>query len=287
MPTPAFALGPGDACYVNNAKAYDDAFATFFARLAADGITPANTLFVINSEENDHFAGGNTQPRPGQRADTGRLRRRHRSVPYAAGQIGELSANLPGLLPRSSATPRPSTSSRKAPRSTCTASLARAIPRCASCERDVANITADNPYNGTIGEKIVNYQAGKIEQRILHIETADPLRTPTFTVFPKGDYFFGQGPQNCTTPCVSTFSRFAWDHGYYSPNIDITWNGDGRPQRRSTSASTAPNRRSRRRSSTRPATDGSGLQWHRHVGGSDRHPPDVAVPRRLARRLPH
>ena len=61
-------LGPGDSCYVANAKAYDAAFATFFQRLATDGITPANTEFVISAEENDQFAGANigraTQPTP-------------------------------------------------------------------------------------------------------------------------------------------------------------------------------------------------------------------------------
>ena len=61
-------LGPGDSCYVTNAKAYDDAFAKFFDRLAKDGITPANTAFVISAEENDQFAGANTgratQPTP-------------------------------------------------------------------------------------------------------------------------------------------------------------------------------------------------------------------------------
>ncbi|MEO7070431.1 MAG: hypothetical protein ABI131_08065, partial [Nostocoides sp.] len=52
-------LGPGDSCYVTNAKAYDAAFQTFFERLAADGITKANTLFVISAEENDQFSGAN------------------------------------------------------------------------------------------------------------------------------------------------------------------------------------------------------------------------------------
>jgi hypothetical protein len=98
-------------------------------------------------------------------------------------------------------------------------------PAVRQLQRDVANIAADNPFSGVPNEKIVNYQAGKVEQRILHIETADPLRTPTFTIFPKGDYFFSQGPTNCNTPCVSGFPRFAWDHGYYEPNIDITWAG--------------------------------------------------------------
>ena len=57
-------IGPGDACYDENGKAYDAAFATFFQRLAADGINPSNTLFVISAEENDQFAGANASARP-------------------------------------------------------------------------------------------------------------------------------------------------------------------------------------------------------------------------------
>src|SRR6201982_1066036 len=37
------ALGSGSACYIAQAQYYDAAFAQFFQRLAADGITPANT----------------------------------------------------------------------------------------------------------------------------------------------------------------------------------------------------------------------------------------------------
>ena len=40
----------------------------FFKRLAADGITPKNTLFVVSSDEGDHQAGANVgravQPTP-------------------------------------------------------------------------------------------------------------------------------------------------------------------------------------------------------------------------------
>ena len=42
-PRPGNALGPGDACYVAALQSYDNAFEKFFQRLAADGITPANT----------------------------------------------------------------------------------------------------------------------------------------------------------------------------------------------------------------------------------------------------
>jgi hypothetical protein len=220
-----FALGPGDQCYVDNAKTYDAAFATFFARLAADGITPANTLFIVNSEENDHFAGGTPNRSAASAPTPAGCDGVHVACSYAAGQIGELSANLPGLVATQFGN---TTAFDVEPQGASIYVHGQPAPNDAAVrqlERDVAHITADNPYSGTTGERIVNYQAGQLEQRILHVETADRLRTPTFSVFPKGDYFFSQGPQNCTNPCVSTVSRFAWDHGYYSPNIDITWTG--------------------------------------------------------------
>src|SRR6266700_7903032 len=51
-------FGPGEAGYVAQLKQYDTAFGKFFARLAADGITRDNTLFVVTPDENDHFVGG-------------------------------------------------------------------------------------------------------------------------------------------------------------------------------------------------------------------------------------
>ena len=55
--------------------AYDIAFGRWLQRLADDGITPANTVFMIGAEENDQFAGANvvgrnTQPTPTSRAAT-------------------------------------------------------------------------------------------------------------------------------------------------------------------------------------------------------------------------
>src|SRR3954449_12619334 len=89
-------LGPGDSCYVTNAQHYDAAFQRFFERLAADGITPKNTLFVISAEENDQFAGANvgraTEPTPVGCDGV------FTPCNYAAGQIGELQANINGLL---------------------------------------------------------------------------------------------------------------------------------------------------------------------------------------------
>ena len=56
--------GPGEKGYVDALKSYDDAFGTFLARLQSDGITKKNTLFVVTSDENDHFAGQNPNAAP-------------------------------------------------------------------------------------------------------------------------------------------------------------------------------------------------------------------------------
>ena len=69
------ALGSGSACYVAQAQYYNQAFGTFFKRLAADGITAKNTLFILSSDEGDHR--GRRQRGPGHPAHPGQLRRRH------------------------------------------------------------------------------------------------------------------------------------------------------------------------------------------------------------------
>src|SRR5664279_5046717 len=89
---PGKPIGPGNSCYVTNAHNYDEAFAKFFDRLHKDGITPANTEFVISAEENDQFAGANvgraTAPAPvGCDGVT-------TACHYAVGQVGELQANI-------------------------------------------------------------------------------------------------------------------------------------------------------------------------------------------------
>jgi len=210
-------VGPGDSCYVANAQHYDQAFQTFFQRLQADGITPDNTLFVISAEENDQFAGANAnralQPTPtGCDGVT-------TPCNYPAGTIGELQANVKGLL---STTASAGTQFDIEPQG---ASIyvhgnpAADDPTVRQLERDTAAMTnPHDPYSGADNEHIVQYQAGALEQRVLHMQTRDPLRFPTYTLFPKPDYFFSSSGPN-----VSINSSFAYDHGYYSPNIDVTW----------------------------------------------------------------
>jgi hypothetical protein len=224
-----YPLGPGDPCYIATAKAYDDAFVKFFDRLAKAGINPTNTEFVISSEENDHLAGANSlrasTPTPANCDGV--------TVPcnYAANQIGEREANLPLLLQKERGNTTPFAVEPQGAVMYVNGQPAPTDPALRQLQRDTAALTANNPYSGATGETIINYQAGAVEQRILHMQTADPLRIPSYTIFPKPDYYFDPAFPKCAasadpaTDCAVQFARFAWNHGYYAPDIDVTWAG--------------------------------------------------------------
>jgi hypothetical protein len=55
--------------------------------------------------------------------------------------------------------------------------------------------------------------------------TADPYRTPTFTMFADPNYYLYAGAPNCTSPCVREEAGSAWNHGDVSPDINTTWLG--------------------------------------------------------------
>ena len=78
---------------------YDDAFAAFFKDLRQHGITPQNTLFAMTVDEGDHFAGGTGAPQSGGSW----LVYDHRTCTNLStcptNQIGEVNANLKGMLP--------------------------------------------------------------------------------------------------------------------------------------------------------------------------------------------
>ena len=85
------AYGPGEPGYVAQLKAYDQAFEKFFDRLAADGITKDNTLFVVTVEEGDHFVR--------RHADPGRVRRRDHTVQLQPPRRGQRQPRRPARHP--------------------------------------------------------------------------------------------------------------------------------------------------------------------------------------------
>jgi hypothetical protein len=216
------ALGSGTACYMAQAAYYNTAFGTFFKRLAADGITPANTEFILSSDEGDHQAGANVgraiQPTPANCNGT--------SIPctYPAGSFGELAGNMTGLLATEKNNTTPfSLESDTAPEFYVTGDPGPNDAKVRTLERDVAGLTATNPYAGGT-QKITNFLADPAEMAILHMVNADPARTPTFALFARPDYFFTPGAADCGGgACVTQNTGFAWDHGDYAAEINTNY----------------------------------------------------------------
>src|SRR5215472_16805463 len=226
------ALGPGSACYIAQAQYYNQALGMFFQRLAADGITAANTLFVVSTDEGDHVAGANVgraiQPTPAGcdgATVSGTTVTPDVLCTYPAGSFGELSGNLTGLLATEKNNTTPFTlQNDSAPEFYVTGQPGANDPRVRTLERDTGGLTSANPYTGTT-QPITNYLADPTEEAILHMVNADPARTPTFAMFARPDYFLSSGAANCNTPCVSVNPAFAYNHGDYAAEIDTNWLG--------------------------------------------------------------
>jgi hypothetical protein len=225
------ALGPGSACYIAQAQYYNAAFGAFFQRLAADGITPQNTLFELNVDENDHVAGANVgraiQPTPANcdgATVSGTTVTPDVPCTYPAGSFGELAGNLTGLLATQKNNTTPFTvETDSAPEFYLTGNPGPNDPATRQLERDVAGLTAANPYTGTT-QNIANYIATPTEEAILHFVNADPARTPTFAMFAKPDYFLSTGAATCPAAgCVTQNSGFAYNHGDYSADINTDY----------------------------------------------------------------
>jgi hypothetical protein len=90
-----------------------------------------------------------------------------------------------------------------------------------------------NPYTGKVENDIMVALADQTEMNTLHMVTADPFRTPTFTPFADPNWFFFStgGTTTCATPsaCASiparTSQSFAWNHGDIQDEIASTWAG--------------------------------------------------------------
>jgi hypothetical protein len=210
--------GPGQAPYVAQLKAYDQAFAKFFERLAADGITQDNTLFVFTNEEGDHFVGSDPSPANCDGVNT----------PCTYSLLGEINGNLAGQLATQQGITTPFTvHADMAPTIYITGNPARTDLVTRDFGRALGRLTAVSPYSGQT-DQIAVALADPVEMKALHMVTADPQRTPTLTLFSDPDYFWFAAAPNCATPCITvptTPPTFAWNHGSIDPEIATTWLG--------------------------------------------------------------
>jgi hypothetical protein len=208
------AFGPGQAGYIHQAKLENAAFGKFFADLAAHGITRANTLFVITSDEGDHFVGGPPSP-AGCNGVT---------VPCHYSRIGEVDGNLTGLLGAKGIKTPFDVNADSAPVIYVHGQPARTGPSVRAMEHTAARLIGSDLATGH-RVKLTRYLADPVELRLLHMITSDPKRTPTFIDFANPDFYLSSGPQTCKSSCFSEFAPEAWSHGDVSPQINTTWLG--------------------------------------------------------------
>ncbi len=204
-------FGPGEAPYVKQLADYNDAFGKFFKRLADDGITPSNTLFVFTPDEGDHFV-GSAPTNPSCDGVT---------TPCTYSHVGELDINLNTLVANTGNPTHFSEHSDDAPTIYVTGQPTRRTASVRTLERVMGGLTALNPITGNT-DKLMAAMADPVEEKLLHMVTAaDPARTPTFTFFGDPDYFF-QG-SGLATPVEG--AGFAWNHGDIQPEIARTFIG--------------------------------------------------------------
>ncbi|MGH3201044.1 MAG: hypothetical protein ACRDP5_03165 [Streptosporangiaceae bacterium] len=208
-------LGPGTATYESQLTTENEAFGTFFADLAAAGITKANTLFVITADEGDHFVGSSSTP-----ASCNGV-----TVACSYSKVGEVDGNLTGMLAARGVSTPFDVAADSAPviyvhgQPSGSASPVRAM------ERAAAGLTATDLATGQ-DVRLTSYLADPVEMNILHMVTGDPKRTGTFTLFANPDFWLSSGSAKCGSSCVSEPSgQDAWNHGDVSPSINTTWLG--------------------------------------------------------------
>ena len=226
-----FAYGPGEAGYIQQLQDYDLAFQKFFDRLSADGINKSNTLFVFTVDEGDHFVGD--QPTPAGCDGV--------TTPCNYNRVGEINADLRRMVyTQFGDATLFSVHSDDAPTVYVNGTPAQPLvsqtgPVVRKLEREIGQLSWLNPYTGVVENNIMVAQADQVGMKTLHMVTADPFRTPTFTPFADPDWFFfatgGTTPATCATPAACAFipartnQSFAWNHGDIQDEIASTWVG--------------------------------------------------------------
>jgi arylsulfatase A-like enzyme len=233
-------FGPGEIGYVDRLASYDRAFGKFFARLKQDGITPENTIFIVTSDENDHFAG-----RPGQPANCDGvnipctyvrvpLGCNGEDIPCTKTNLGEVNADLRSLLMTEFGDDTIfSVHSDDAPTVYVNGQPGPTAPVTRSLEQNMANLLAFDPIKGR-NVPLMNQMADPAGLSFLHMVTKDPTRTPTFTYFADDDFFLTASsrakPCDPNNPgnfvaCSNEQPSFNWSHGDFQDDITHTWLG--------------------------------------------------------------
>lgn len=228
------AFGPGQDCYESQLQAYNASFQKFFTRLQADGMDKSNTLFVVTVDEGDHFAGG---PATNQTTCDGV----HTACTYptagtnSPNAIGEITTTINDAVKQETGDASPFDVHFDSAPTFYVHGDPNGVPgpndpKVRGLEREVSALTIPNPRTGG-NDPAVQHVADQADQRILHMVNADPLRTPSFTMFGNADYYYKTGRCASTgssggpAGCPFIDNGHAWSHGDDNPEIANTWIG--------------------------------------------------------------
>jgi LPXTG-motif cell wall-anchored protein len=238
-PTSAGAFGSGEAGYVNYLHQLNSDFQSFFDQAKADGFTTANTEFVFYSDESDHAAEATPANGTGATACDGvtvpcQYDHSTTQTTPTAGQLGEATTKLDAAFPQSSQPYFVLDDSApdfylENPGSAAPPGQDDANVR--SFERSIGGATYTDPYTGD-QQPLADYMADRTELNALHMITADPQRSPTFTAFAPGEDYVESGyPSDCGGAANATCSDYAYAyvHGDYAPEVNTTWAGFAGP----------------------------------------------------------
>ncbi len=223
------AFGPGEAGYVEQLKGYEKAFHQFFAdldnpssKLHKAGVTRENTLFVITTDENDHFAGSRQPQAPCDGVNT----------PCTYAHVGEIDADLGRILATETGNTTPFfLHFDDAANVYIHGNPAPTSPVARQFARDLAKLTTTSLITGNTDQLTLRL-ADPVEENFLHMVTSDPARTPNITDFGNDDYFFQAfgDTTHCDQPdggfvCFNENNGFAWNHGDFQTEITHNWAG--------------------------------------------------------------
>jgi hypothetical protein len=210
-------FGPGEAGYERQLRAENAAFGTFFARLAAHGITRANTLFVVTADEGDHFVGSAPTP-----AGCNGVK-----VTCHYRRIGEVNGYLPRIFQAAGISTPFDVEADSAPAIYVHGQPGRTAPAVRATERAAAKLRGPDLATGRRGLPLTRYLADPVELKILHMITGDPKRTPTFVLFGHPTFWLEADPTICGAPVTfcEPAGTDAWNHGTVGSKINTTWLG--------------------------------------------------------------
>src|SRR5262249_17466915 len=156
-----------------------------------------NTLFVFTVDEGDHFVGDAPTPA----GCNGVL------TPCNYNHVGEINGNLTRMIATQFNDTTPfAIHSDDAPNVYITGNPSQTAPVTRKLEREMAQLSWKNPYSGSVENNIMVALADQTEMKTLHMVTADPARTPTFTPFADPDwFFFAGGTATCVQPVDCAF----------------------------------------------------------------------------------